>query len=66
MVIWLGYAVYVFFLLVLVCNGWEKFFLLNIMSFSIFLSPWIYAGVGPVYRPEGGEVIILLEISAVL
>lgn len=66
MVIWLGYAVYVFFLLVLVCNGWEKFFLLNKMSFSIFLSPRVYAGVGPVYRLEGGEVIILLEISAVL
>ena len=55
-----------FFLLVLVCNGWEKFFLLDIMSFSSFLSPWVYAGVWPVYRPEGGEVIILLEISAVL
>ena len=66
MVIWLGYAVYVFFLLVLVCNGWEIFFLLDIMSFSSFLSPRVYAGVGPVYRPEGGEVIILLEISAVL
>ena len=66
MVIWLGYAVYVFFLLVLICNGWEKFFLLDIMSFSSFLSPWVYAGVWPVYRPEGGEVIILLEISAVL
>ena len=53
-------------LLVLVCNGWEKFFLLNKMSFSIFLFPRVYAGVWPVYRPEGGEVIILLEISAVL
>ena len=66
MVIWLGYAVYVFFLLVLVCNGWEIFFLLDIMSFSSFLSPWVYARVCTVYRPEGGEVVILLEISAVL
>ena len=66
MVIWLGYAVYVFFLLVLVCNGWEIFFLLDMMSFATFLSRRVYAGVGPVYRPEGGEVIILLEISAVL
>ena len=66
MVIWLGYAVYVFFLLVLVCNGWEILFLLDIMSFSSFLSPWVYARVCTVYRPEGGEVIILLEISAVL
>ena len=56
----------IFFLLVLVCNGWEILFLLDIMSFSSFLSPWVYAGVWPVYRPEGGEVIILLEISAVL
>lgn len=66
MVIWLGYAVYVFFLLVLVCNGWEKFFLLNIMSFSIFLFPLGICGSVAGFRPEGGEIIILLEISAVL
>ena len=59
-------GLYFFPLLVLVCNGWEKFFLLNKMSFSIFLSPRVYAGVWPVYRPEGGGIIILLEISAVL
>ena len=29
MVIWLGYAVYVFFLLVLVCNGWGKILLIK-------------------------------------